>query len=42
MKIPIDKYWMEVRGTRVRGTVEGPKEDGNSTGRPTVSTNQDP
>ena len=44
MQIPTDKHGMKVRVPyeRVRGRIEGPPGDGNSTRRPTMSTNLEP
>ena len=40
----IANHWIEVRDSygRIRGRIEETEEDGNSIGRPTVSTNLDP
>jgi hypothetical protein len=44
MQILTANHWSEVGDTygRVRRRIEGAKGDGNPTGRPAVSNNQDP
>jgi hypothetical protein len=44
MQILTAKHWTEVGDPygRAKGRIKGTKDDGNPTGRPTVSTNLDP